>query len=356
MFKNSIDSAKTYSKDRSNLYGSVISLPKQIQSTWDEMETVKVPNDFSGIRNVLLVGMGGSALGARVATTLLESSLKVPFVIVNDYHLPAFVNETSLVILSSYSGNTEEVLNAADETEKTKAKVMVIATSGKLREWAEEKQLPLYVMQGLVNPSNQPRMAIGHSVMAVLAYLSRLGLVDLTKEKVSDVVNLLGIHIQKWQKEVETKDNQAKRAAEKLLGKGVVLVSSRHLRGAVHVFKNQLNENAKIFAASFDLPELDHHMIEGLVEPAGLKDKMVFMLFDSGLYEEPIKKRLGITEEIIHKQGYQTLRVMADGKDEFEQVWEVILFGEFVAFYLALLEGFDPSPIPMVDYLKERMK
>lgn len=356
LFTPTLDRKSPYRKDKSGLYDSITSLPQQIQATYEEIKQLKLPKSYRQVNKVVLVGMGGSALGGRVVATLLEDCLQVPLIVHNDYHLPSYVNQETLVILASYSGNTEEVLSAASEIEASKAKTVVIASGGKLKNWVTENKLPSYSMQNLVNPGNQPRMAVGHSVMGVMSILNKLGLAKINQADINATIKKLNTQIDKWKKESKTKNNQAKIIAQKIQGLGVILIAARHLRGATHVFKNQLNENAKTFAARFELPELNHHLIEGLAKPEELKGSLLFLLLDSQIYDEPIRKRLAISEDMIMQQGHETVHVLVDGESKFIQVWEVILFGEFVSYYLAILNGLDPTPIPWVDYLKAKLQ
>ncbi len=356
LFIPTLDWQDNYRKDRSGLYQAIISLPEQIASTCEEICELKLPVSYKQVNKIVLLGMGGSALGARAANGLLEDRLKVPLIIQNDDHLPAFVDEKTLLILSSYSGNTDEVLQVAHEAEKTKAQLFVIAHGGKLKEWAIKKEVPYYGMERLANPGGQPRMAVGHSIMGLIDLLRVLGLVEMEDREIEGAVEKLKSLVERWKKEVKLAKNPTKKLAMSLLGKGVIMISSRHLRGAAYVFKNQLNENAKTFAARFELPELGHHLLEGLTYPLELKGELMFLLFDSALYDEGIRRRVKIVQDIVGQQGHELIKLVPESENRFCQMWEVILFGEFVSFYLAILNGLDPTPIPWVDYLKKRLE
>jgi len=356
MFKHTLDRQNSYKLDASNVYGSVTALPRQIMSLWEETKGIKIGKACRLVDNIVVVGMGGSALGARVIESMDRDVLKLPMSIVNGYHVPAYVDERSLVILSSYSGNTEEVLSAAREADERKANVLVVATGGKLVEFADEKKWPILKLSDSFNPSKQPRMAIGMSVMAQLMLLAKCGHVTIDEDEVNAVVLNLRSQQKHLGVEIPFKSNPAKQLADKLKEKAVVMIAADHLTGAVHVFKNQLNENAKTFAARFDLPELNHHLLEGLGFPKMLKNVLHFVMFDSELYEPVLRKRLSLTEEVIMKQGYAVTKIKAEAESELNQVWETIAFGEFVSFYLAMLHRLDPAPIPWVDYFKKKLE
>lgn len=355
LFIPTLDWQRSYKKDKSGLYEAILALPEQIKATVEEIELLKLPADYKKISNILVVGMGGSGLGAIVAHGLLSEKMSVPLSLVNDYHLPGYVDESTLVVFSSYSGNTIEVLTAAAEVKKTKAKVLVIASGGKLKDWAVKNGYPLYGMSKLINPGNQPRMALGHSLMSLLSVINQLGFASISESEILESVEKLRSLVERWGRKKLTAVNPAKQLAQRLKGMGVVMISGRHLKGAAYVFKNELNENAKTFATRFEIPELGHHLLEGLGFPLEIKGGLTFLLFDSDLYEESIRKRLSITEEVVGKQGHDVVKLVPEGKSALCQVWEVILFGEFVSYYLAILNGVDPTPVPWVDYLKKRL-
>ncbi len=356
MFKHQLDKKNTYKLDKGDVYGSVLALPRQIASLWEETKSIKMTKGCRLVDNVVVVGMGGSALGARVIEAIGRDRLSLPMVIVNDYHLPAYVDERSLVILSSYSGGTEEILAAAEEALSKKAQVVVLTMGGKLAEIAQKNQWSLLKLSEGDNPSNQPRMAIGMNVMACLRILERCGHIEVEDKEVIEVVEILKKQQRGLVIESGFKENVAKQLATKIKNKGVILVAGEHLTGAVHVFKNQLNENAKTFSVRFDLPELNHHLLEGLGFPKSLRENMHFVLFDSEIYSVKIRKRLALTEEVIVKQGYSITKIKPEARGILGQVWETIFFGEFVSFYLAMLYKIDPQPIPWVDYFKQKLE
>ena len=356
MFKHKLDQDSIYKLDSGRVYDSVLSLPQQIGGLWEGLSELKLGKACRLVDNLVVVGMGGSALGARVVKSMFSDKLMLPFEIVNDYHLPAYVDDRSLVILSSYSGNTEEVLHAAKEAKARNACVVVITGGGSLIEVAEKNNWSVLRLNEAFNPSKQPRMAIGMNVMAVLMVLSRCGHIEIESELVTQVLANLRSQQQILGKDRPFKENPAKRLAEMLEGKAAIMIAAEHLTGAVHVFKNQLNENAKTFASRFDLPELNHHLLEGLGFPKDLKKVFHFVLFDSELYDPVIRKRLLLTEEVIAKQGYGVTRIKAETSGVLAQVWETIAFGGYVSFYLAMLYKIDPAPIPWVDYFKSKLK
>lgn len=342
--------------DKSNVLGSVQSLADQVHDAWEQVSSLEVHVDTSRVKNIIVAGMGGSQLGPDVIKRVFKNELPVPLEIYNDYHLPAYAGKDSLILLSSYSGTTEEVLSAAEEAKNSGAQILVITTGGKLQEMAQENNWPVYVINPQYNPSNQPRMAIGYSVFGTIAMFIKAGVLKVDELLVDKVIERiretsLGINV-----DVLQENNPAKQMAFNMLGRIPVLLGAEHLEGALHVFNNQLNENAKTYSEYRVVPELNHHLMEGLVYPIENEKMLYFVLFQSPLYHDRTQRRIEVTQDVIEKAGIDTTTVLIDSVTRLEQAFEVIAFGAFTNFYLAMLEQIDPAPIETVDYFKEQLK
>lgn len=341
--------------DAQNMLGSIEVFDKQCTDAWQATQELSLPDSYTNIDHVVFVGMGGSALGIDVIKTVFAGELTVPITVVGTYDLPAAITQNTLVIFSSYSGTTEEIVEAIEKVDGRTEKLFIITTGGDLERISKERNIPAYIFVPTFNPSNQPRMAVGYSVMGTIGVFVRLGLLSVAEEDVMAVATYLeSLHAQ-WGADVDEDANLAKQVARSMNGTIPVYVSSEHLEGSVHVATNQLNENGKTFAARFILPELNHHLIEGLVYPKELISKLSFVFFESTLYHVRNQKRYRITEELATKQGIQVLRYEARGASRLEQALETIVFGAYVSFYTAMILEIDPSPIPNVDYLKEAL-
>jgi glucose/mannose-6-phosphate isomerase len=340
--------------DNSNVLGSITALPDQIEHAWHTVSLTTYPDLSSTIHQIILMGMGGSALGGRVIKSIFQDQLSYPFEIINNYHLPAYANSSSLIILSSYSGTTEEILSAAHEAQAKKIPTVVIAAGGPLLDLAQKNHLPYYQIEPQYNPSNQPRMAIGYTITGTLALLHQLKLLDISKADFDQVISILKSNVSKYSPTIS--DNFAIKLAQSLLTKTINLVSCDHLTGAVHVVNNQLNENAKHLTAEFIVPELNHHYLEALSFPTSAKQTQAYLIFNSDLYLPPNQTRMSITQNILEKADYSTYNFKAQSPTKLSQAFEVIQFGAYLNFYLAMLEGIDPAPIPSVDYFKSELK
>jgi len=337
------------------VYDTIHVYPQQLKQSWDEIMAVYIPEEYKNVKNVVLCGMGGSALGARIIDSLLVNRLRAPFEIYNEYHVPNYVNDESLVIVSSYSGNTEESIECLHDALTRGAKIFGIATGGKLAEICKERELPSYIFDPIHNPSKQPRMSIGYAIGSVLAILTKLGVVHFSEEEVNTAITSMNNALTEFSEGIDEKRNLAKVFAKNLKGRFPLLVASEHLVGTVHAIKNQFNESAKTFSAHFELPELNHHLMEGLKYPSKLKEYMHFVFFSSNLYSDEIKRRYPITEEVVKKNGVEYSVFSPHCETKLEQVFETLAFGSTMVYLLSKDYGIDPLIIPWVDYFKEQM-
>ena len=332
--------------DKSNVLGSVEALPEQCLHAWNDVEKIKLDKqNYSKINKIIVCGMGGSALGPHVIQSLFD--LKVPLFINRDYNLPSWVDKQTLIILSSYSGNTEEVISCAEECVKKGLSLLTISTGDHLLKISKERNIPYYEIIPKYNPSNQPRMAIGYSIFGQLALLTKAGFLEVKKKNVVSLTQFL--------KQAE-KNIHPKKIAQQIYGRIPILIAGKHLNGSIHVFNNQINENSKNFSTFFYLPELNHHLMEGLRFPKVNSENLIFVCFDSLLYAARIRQRLAITKQVLKKNKVKSLTIELKGKTKLEQGFETILIGSYVSFYLAMLNKINPAPIPWVDYFKKKLR
>lgn len=343
-------------KDKFRLVSDTIrSYPLQLKSTWDEINAMYIPDNFKEVDNVILCGMGGSALGGRMVDSLIFDRLRVPFEIFTEYHLPNYVNENTLVIASSYSGTTEETINCTYEALNKGAKVFGITVGAKLGDIFKENGIPAFYIDEKYNPSKQPRMSLGYSTGAVMALLTKLGFIYVLNEEIDSAITTMNNLLTDYQEDDFDGKNLPKRWATKLRNKFPILVSSEHLTGTAHAIKNRFNEDAKTFSVIFDLPELNHHLLEGLKNPKDLRKFSHFIFFESHLYSDKIQKRYPITEEVVEKNGYDYEVYKCSSDKKLSQVFELFIFGSLVVYHLAKMYDIDPTIIPWVDYFKDKL-
>lgn len=342
--------------DQQNMMGSILALRSQCLEALRAARKLRIPRNYKAVKNICLSGMGGSALGGHIIQSLFFDSLKVPLHIVNGYHLPAWVNRDTLCIISSYSGTTEETLSAYSEARRQGAKIVGITTGGQLAEVFIKHQAPFYLVKEKSNPCGQPRMGLGYSVFGQIGILEKIGFLKIDRRELGRAFAFLNKAAAKFLSTVPTKRNAAKKAAEFLHNGVAIIFAAEFLSGNAHVFANQLNESAKNFSAYYLISELNHHLMEGFAHPRNDKKNLKVMLFESSLYHPRIQRRFVITRDILKKNSLLSLEYKLRGKNKWEQMLEMLVFGSFASFYLAILNGINPSPVPWVDYFKKRLK
>jgi glucose/mannose-6-phosphate isomerase len=347
--------AKIKKFDQSNSLGSIEAFPKQLEQMWEELNQREIPPDSANAKNIVIAGMGGSAMGGRITQSFGEKELKIPLFINTEYQLPGFVNGDSLVIVASYSGNTEETLSCLAEAQKRKAKIFAIATGGKLAEEIKAGKITGFIFTPKFNYTGYPKTAIGYSLGSILAILSRFGYLSLKNESLMKAIDELVKIREKFLPDAPLGQNPAKKIASTLVGKMGIFIASEHLKGATYALKNQINENAHSQALFFDLPEMNHHLVEAFSNLKEAKKDLVYHFLYSSLYHPRVKIRYPITQPLIKKQGFSVFEYQLRSKEALAQVFEVVQLGGFISFYLSILNQEDPGLEPWIPYLKKEL-
>jgi glucose/mannose-6-phosphate isomerase len=350
-----LDTSAVYKKyDPADVGFGIERLPDQVRCAWHDTREITIPSSYKSVSSIWVAGMGGSALGPEMLAAVFNDRLKLPVTIVRDYILPAAVTSKSLVILASFSGTTEETLAAAEEARQRKAKLLIICTGGPLAEFAKKYKLPAYIFTP-GDLAKQPRFAGGFLLIGVLGLLERAGLIKVKEAELTSMMACMGEVIDSCAVDVATSDNPAKTIAKAIAGKSVLIVSSEHLTGNAHILQNSINENGKQFAANFHLPELNHHLLEGLTYPKDFSKHTVAVMLRSDLYHPRTQKRYSITADLFERQGLAVVEYRAAGKTKLDEVGEVLQFGSYVAWYLAMENKAVTTDIKFVNELKSRM-
>ncbi len=331
----------------SNLIPILSRFHEQITTGFQEAKKITLPSSYQKATHIVVMAMGGSALGAGIIKHAFFNELKVPLEIINGYHLPATANQNSLVILSSFSGTTEEVLLAYKEAKKKNLKMLVVTSGGDLAKWSIRDQTPIYLFDpSLLAP--EPRYGTGFMTAGPLAILSKLGFLPISEKEIKAATDHLKKGFAVW-------ESQAKKTAHGLKDRGVVIVSSEHLEGAAHVFANQINESSKHFSARFPIPELSHHLMEGLTFPKEVVKQLTFVFLQSSLYHPRVLRRYGLTETVVKKNKAKTITIDVAGKTFFAEALEVVVRGGLITAYMAEYSKVNPLSIPWVDWFKSEM-
>lgn len=351
-----LDDEKSIARiDSGNVRSSIEALPDQIEAAWSEARKVVVPAKYSKADQIIVAGMGGSSLPADMIKSVYGGALRVPFSFVNGYDLPASAGKNSVVMLSSYSGTTEETLSCFAQAKKRNAKILGITSGGALMKLLRRAKAPAYVFNPVHNPCRQPRLGLGYLVSGMLGLLNSFErLPGLAAEFASLPARLRRLS-SAWSVASPMRDNHAKLMAQALLGTVPVIVSSEHLAANGHVLQNQIQESAKQFCAAFPLPELNHHLMEGLRFPGSVRAELGFLFIASGLYGERIRRRILATQKVLAKQGYGFNAWEATEETRLGQAFETLAFGSWLSFYMAMQNRANPSDIPWVDFFKKEL-
>ncbi|MCL4354123.1 SIS domain-containing protein [Patescibacteria group bacterium] len=342
---NPDDLAQIKKLDPQNTYSSTQLFAAQCKAAWEEVKKIEISN-MSDIENIVCCGMGASIYGALVTQALIGENLRYPFQNISDYHLPKFVNNKTLVILTSYSGNTEEVLSCAQEAKEKNAKMLVLTKGGKLEDFAKENKIPSYIFDGKLNPAGVPRLGNGYSVVGLLGLLNKAGIIEIKENIIT----------QAFEKIIKNKDEiqqKAKLSSRNFINKIPIIFAAEHLSGNAQILRNQFNETSKTFSAFYLVPDLNHHLLEGLQFPT--ESNLIFFSLDSINYSTKIKKRMELTKDVTSQNNREIIEYRANGENKYEDILEVMNFGSWLTFYLGIIYNQNPAINPWVDYFKEEL-
>ena len=326
-----------------------------VEKQWQQLThkyEVNLPADLTGsdIDNVVVAGMGGSALAAEIATSW--PGVAKPFEIIRDYEVPSFVGRYYLFIASSYSGNTEETVAALTEAEKKGAKIVIICSGGKLADRAEEKGYPIY----RIPAGFQPRMAVFYNFAALIQLFEA---VKLTNAGSVGELDAAAAWLDEKGKEltptVPATQNQAKKIAQELVGNSVVIYSGPKMFPAAYKWKINLNENAKNIAWCNRFPEFNHNEFQGWIShPIEKPYKIVDI--KSNLEHPRTQERFEISQKLLSGKRPVPEAVIPQGENLAQQLLYSIQLGDFVSIYLALLNGLNPTPVDLIEKLKVELQ
>ena len=327
----------------------------KIAESWLDVLSLKVPKNYHKFQNVVISGMGGSNLASEMIRSIYGKKIKTPLILVRNYHLPQFVNNQSLVIISSYSGNTEEPLNCLQEAIKKKAKIFCLAGGGRLLSLAKKHKLPHYQLNQKLNPAGQPRYGLGLQLGALLAFFKKIKLINLNSTEIGPILEYLSVLNKSFLPETVSAKNLAKNIALELSDHLPILVAAEFLSANTHILANQINESAKNLAEHYTIPELNHHLLEGLKFPQIITNKTKFLFFNSDLYSDKVNRRFTVTEKILKKQKIKFIDYTICGTNTLLVALEILLLGSWASYYLTILNKQNPVALPYVDLFKKEL-
>ena len=331
--------------------GFLYELPEQFA------RSLEMTFDFAGqyrkpFQNMVISGLGGSAIGGDIVRTLAASRAELPIVVNRNYDLPAFVNQNTLFAAVSYSGNTEETLSAYQQAREKGASIICLTSGGKLAQWAANDGYSVIKVPGdLV-----PRAATGYLFAPLALFLEEIGMLHNLRPQIEETIAVLRQQRQQLDPQVSQPNNPARQLAEHLRGAIPIIWGSTGLTEAVALrWKAQINENANSSAYYNLFPELNHNEIVGFEVPKELLSHLaVVILRDQG--DSPqIQKRMAITRQIIEKQVQEVLEVSSQGQSFLARFYSLVYLGDYTSVYLAHEYGINPTPVQVIDYLKSEL-
>ena len=304
--------------------------------------------DTSKIKNIIVSGLGGSAISGDLMANLLQNEIAIPFQVNRNYSLPNYVDSSTLLLASSYSGNTEETISVLNEALKRKCQIVCLTTGGTVKEIVDREKLSLVnLLKGF-----QPRYSLGLSFFSLLKVLQTLKLVTTPHAIIEKTIQLW----KKKGKEFSLENNYAYQVAEKLVGFLPVIYSTADLTSAVgNRFKCQINENSKLHAFHNSFPELNHNEIIGWETFDERMAKLKAIFIEETTSHPQIKKRFAITGELLIKAGVEIISLTSSENTFQERLLDLVYLTDWISYYLAIQRGKDPSEIDYIHLLKKRL-
>jgi len=331
-------------KKEKNLYRlSLELLPRQISDTlkkglWSNEKKLRA------VKTIIVNGMGGSNLGAEIIVSLLKKELKIPVLVEAGYEVPGYVDKETAYIVSSYSGTTEEPLVAYKKAKARGALIIALTAQGgnKLSDLAKKDGFPAFEFPTAANPSKQPRLGLGASIAAFIIVFQKLGALK----------NSILLELSKAAKKY--RDDSAA-IARRLKNREIILISGPLFAGNLKALRNQFNESGKNFASYLTISDMNHHALEGLSYPKSNRKRLLALFIDSQLDNKIIQKRADISKEIFKQQKISLVSYRLKGKNILEQGLELLQFGSWLSYHIAIQNHVDPMSIPFVDWFKKKL-
>ncbi|MGI9860808.1 bifunctional phosphoglucose/phosphomannose isomerase [Moorella naiadis] len=305
------------------------------------------------IRHIIVLATGGgSAASVSLLQSYLFDELRVPLVLNQGYTIPAWVDEHTLAIVVSHSGNTEEILSAYDLAAAVGAKAVVITAGGKLLTRAREKSHPVLIIPG----GMMPRIALGYIFLPLLGLLQQLGLVPDKTAEVRETIALLKVLAGHYGPAIPAKNNLAKTMAMEMDGYVPIIYGSLPLTDAIAWrWKNQMGENSKLIAMYNAIPNLHHDEAVGWDAPSAYLKRFYFTFLRDIEDSDKIRRRLATSQEILHHRAAGVREVSSQGESRLARLFSLVYLGDFITLYLALIRGVDPTPVEVIDLFKRKM-
>jgi len=347
--------------DKSNMLNLCVKTPEHCQDAIQRDKKIKIPNDakvskkitikYKKPKNIIITGMGGSAIGGEILQDWLQDKLPIPIQICRNYTLPAYANRNTLVFAISCSGETEETLNAFIDAIRRKCMTITISSGGHLLSFSESLQIPHVTIPN----GRPPRAAIPYIFFPLPILLEKMDILSNTEKDIQETIRVLKKVREENSPQIPTKKNISKVLALELKETIPAIYGFGQFRAIAHRMKTQFNENSKLLSVYDVFPELNHNEAVGWEVSEDLAKKFSVTLIRD--HDEPpeIKHRIEMTKMLALHKAQKILEIYARGKGRLAKMFSVLLVGDFVSVFLAILRGVDPAPVKTIDLIKREM-
>ncbi|MBX3101200.1 MAG: bifunctional phosphoglucose/phosphomannose isomerase [Bacteroidetes bacterium] len=321
------------------MYKLIQEFPAQLQEAIEIGAEVELPRYHDTFTNICVLGLGGSAFGGEIIKDYGFDILKAPYSIFRGYTLPAYVGSGSLVIASSYSGNTEETLTTAELARQRGARVICVTSGGQLAAWAREHQLDLITIPG----GRPPRASCGYSIVQQLFILHSQGLIPDFKADLEEALQVL---------DGFSAEAQARELGHRLKDRAVAIYSSDAAESAAIRLRQQINENGKQLCWHHVVPEMNHNELVGWEFPRFMCERSLVIQLRTAYDHPRVNIRWEICQGIYESRGAEVVNLQAQGKGKLAQLLWLLHFSDYVSWYLAEANGAEATPVRVIDHLK----
>jgi glucose/mannose-6-phosphate isomerase len=338
--------------DPGGMYEDIMGFPGHLINAKKIAFSASLP-DLSAdkVSDIVVCGMGGSAIGADLVRSYIADKLTVPFATCRHYTLPSFVSDKSLIIGSSYSGNTEETLSAMSHAARVGAKVICITTGGRLAEMAAENDWTVISIPG----GMMPRAALAYSFVPLLVLMSRLGFVPGSADDLDDAADSARQRTETYS--IDSPANTAVRLAQRMHGRiPIIYAGPDHFDAVAVRFKGQICENSKQLAFANVFSEFNHNELVGWEIYKPFADRLAVVILIDGDDHPRVSVRMTIVARWLKDRNIEVVELVSDGSNLLSRMISLIQLGDFASFYLAMLNETDPSPVKVIDYLKAELE
>jgi len=348
--------------DKSNMLNLCVKTPEHCQDAIQRAKKIKIPNDvkvskkitikYKKPKNIIITGMGGSAIGGEILQDWLQDKLPIPIQICRNYTLPAYANRNTLVFAISCSGETEETLSAFVDAIRRKCMTITISSGGHLLAFSKKLQIPHVTIPN----GRPPRAAIPYTFFPLPILLEKMDILSNIEKDIEETIRVLKKVSEENSPRIPTKKNMSKTLALELEKTIPAVYGFGQSRAVAHRMKTQFNENSKLLSVYDVFPELNHNEAVGWEVSEDLAKKFSVILIRD--HDEPpeIKHRIEMTKMLALHKAQKVLEIYAKGKGRLAKMFSVLLLGDLVSVFLAILCGIDPAPVKTIDLIKREMR